>query len=264
MHRILVTAFSLFLFLQPSAQAQEQLRVAIEGFYPPFSEVGPGGKLAGFDVDIALALCSALKRECVLKQEDWDRIISAEGLNRGDYDAIIASMSILPDRRTKFAFTKKYYTTPARFVGERNRSFNFGLSGRRWQGMENLIVGVQSNTTEAHYLGDHPTGIGTIRSFKTLPLALDQLVSGNIDLVFADSLALHGGFLSRPSGHDYTMVGPSFDDPRYFGEGIGIAVARGNEELVDELNWAIDAIRQDGTYDVIAQQYFEFDIWGTE
>jgi arginine/ornithine transport system substrate-binding protein len=68
------------------------IRIGVEGAYPPFSEVGPDGKLKGFDIDMAMALCAQMKAQCTLVQQEWDGMIPA--LQSRKFDAIIASMAI--------------------------------------------------------------------------------------------------------------------------------------------------------------------------
>ena len=89
------------------------MRIGVEGAYPPFSEIGPDGKIKGFDIDIAHALCDAMKVKCTLVQQDFDGMIPA--LMAHKFDAILASMSITPERQKRVAFSDKYYQTPARF-----------------------------------------------------------------------------------------------------------------------------------------------------
>ena len=92
----------------------ETLRIATDGTYPPFSELGGNGELTGFDIDIAMALCKQMEVECEIKQIDWDGLIPALKTNK--IDAIVASMNATDERRKSVTFSAPYYTNPGVFV----------------------------------------------------------------------------------------------------------------------------------------------------
>ena len=93
-----------------------KVRVGVEGNYPPFSKMGADGKLAGFDIDIALALCAQMKAECTLVQQEWDGMMPA--LNAKKFDMIVASMTITDERKKAAEFSDPYYSVPSRFIAK--------------------------------------------------------------------------------------------------------------------------------------------------
>ncbi|MGF1592522.1 MAG: ABC transporter substrate-binding protein [Kiloniellaceae bacterium] len=241
---------------QAGAQDMKKVRIGVEGAYPPFSEVTADGQLVGFDIDIANALCAEMKVECELITQDWDGIIPA--LQARKYDAIIASMSITPERKERVDFTKKYYNTPAKFVRKKGSGIEITK-----ESMAGKVVGVQRATIHDNFVSDVYGGTVEVKRYATQDEAYLDMVAGRVDLLLADSVALDGGFLQTDAGKDYEFVGPDYNDPQYFGEGAGIAVRKGESELLGKLNAAIEAIRANGTYKAIQDKYFDYDVYGS-
>jgi arginine/ornithine transport system substrate-binding protein len=235
------------------APAGEALKVAVEGEYPPFNETGKDGKLKGFDVDIAQALCARIAAKCELVKQSWERMIS--DLTAGRYDMVVSSMSITDSRRASMDFTDPYYHTPAKFVARKE-----AFAGLDADGLASKRIGVQRATTHDSYLTDSYGSRAQITRYDTLGKALAELQAGKLDVVFGDAIALSTSFLKNGKGKDYAFAGPDVRDRRWFGEGIGIAVRKGNTSLRDRLNQALAAIHADGTFDRIEQKYFTFKI----
>lgn len=238
-----------------TAKDWTKIRIGVEGAYPPFSSVTPEGKLEGFDIDIAMALCEEMGAECELVQQDWDGIIPA--LLAKKYDAIVASMSITEERKKKVAFTNKYYKTPAKFV--RKKGSDIEISPEALSGKS---VGVQRATTHDNFVSGEFGDAVDIKRYATQDEAYMDAVAGRLDLLLADSVAMDDGFLKSDAGADFEFVGPDYNDPKYFGEGSGIAIRKGDEDLVEKFNAAIDAIRASGKYKEIQDKYFDFDVYG--
>lgn len=237
-----------------AADAPKKLRLGVEGGYPPFSEVGPDGKLKGFDIDIANALCAQMKADCTLVQSTFDAMIPS--LQARKFDAVIASMSITPERQKAVAFSNKYYQTPARLVVKTGTKLDVtpeGLKGKR--------IGVQRSTIHDRYATDTFKTAEIARYGKQDEVFLD-LAAGRIDAVLADSVAIDVGFLKTPQGKAFAFTGPVYDDAKYFGIGAGIALRKGDTALLAQLNDALRAIRADGTYKKIQDKYFDFDVYG--
>jgi len=233
----------------------KKVKIGTEGAYPPFNSIDANGELVGFDVDIAKALCKAANFDCEFVVQDWDGII--DGLNAKKYDAIIASMSITEERKKVVDFTAKYYNTPAKFVAKKGAGLDV-----TYDSLDGKAVGVQRATIHENFLRDNFKGVD-VRVYATQDEANADLVSGRVDLVMADSVALLEGFLNTPEGGDFEFVGPDYNEPKWHGDGAGIAVRKGEPELLDALNAAIATIVKDGTYKAINDKYFAFDVYGS-
>ena len=257
MHRRHIATLALLLAGAASAFAQspdwKKIRIAVEGAYPPFSEVGPDGRIKGFDIDIANALCADLKAQCTFVQQEFDGMIPA--LNARKFDAVIASMSITEERKRSVAFSDKYYATPARLVARKGTPLAATVAG-----MKGKRIGVQRSTTHDRFATDTFKDSEIVRYTGQDQVFLD-LQSGRVDAVLADAVAVDSGFLKRAPGKDFAFFGPPFTDPKYFGSGAGVAVRKGDADLVAKLNQAIKDIRANGTYDRIAKQYFDFNVY---
>ena len=253
--RLLTTAFLAGVFTL-SAQAGDKVRIGVEGAYPPFSEMTPEGELKGFDIDIANALCDAMGAECELIPQDWDGIIPA--LLAKKYDAIIASMSITEERKEKVAFTNKYYNTPGKFAKPKSSDVEITA-----ESLDGKVVGLQRATIYDNFIEAEFPGV-ELKRYGTQDEAYLDAAAGRVDLLMADSVAMQDGFLGTEQGADWEFVGPGYSDPKYFGEGAGIAVRKEDTDLVEKLNAALAEIRSNGTYAEINAKYFDFDVYGAE
>jgi len=260
MKKLLTLAFTLvvlaFTANMAGAKDWKKVRIGVEGAYPPFSAVSKDGKLFGFDIDIANALCKQIGAKCTLVQQDWDGIIPA--LLARKYDAIIASMSITEERKKKVAFTHKYYQTPAKFARKKGSGIEITKAG-----LKGKTVGVQRATTHDNFITGKFGDTVKIKRYATQDEAYLDAVAGRVDLLLADSVAMEDGFLKTDKGKDWEFVGPGYTDRKYFGDGAGIAIRKGDKDLAAKLNKAIDAIRANGVYQKINAKYFKFDVYGS-
>ena len=243
--------FMLTLIAATACHAQPtKLRIGVEGSYPPFSQIGVDGKLGGFDIDIANALCAQMHAECTFVQQEWTGMIPA--LNAGKFDAIVASMAITAERKKAVAFSDKYYNVPSRWIvkaGSQLVLTPVGLAGKR--------IGVLRNSSRDKSIGDTYKSSALVRYARESDIFLD-LVAGRIDLGITSSVVADETFLKKPEGRGFQFAGA----PLYLDEGVAVAVRHSDSALRDRINTAIKAIRADGVYRKIAARYFNFDIYG--
>ncbi len=258
MKKLIFSAIAAMMMLGAGSAMAEKMKVRMgtEGAYPPFNFIDKNGKLQGFDIDIGNAICKAANFECTWVTQDWDGIIP--GLLAEKYDTIIASMSITDERKKKVDFSNKYYTTPARFVtSAKNAKMKFSKDA-----LKGKTIGVQSSTIHENFVRDNFGKIAKIKSYDKQEQANLDLKAGRVDFVLADAVALDDGFLKTPAGKGFVFVGPNYTDKKWFGDGAGIAIRKGEDKLRKALNAAIDKIRADGTYAKINAKYFDFDVYG--
>jgi len=238
-----------------------ELRVAIDPTYKPFTYKTEAGEPAGFDVDVAKALCDELKSKCVFVEQAWDGMIP--GLQAKKYDAIISSMSITEERKQAVDFTGKYYNTPSCVVVK--SALNLGAEAANFKGKK---IGVlKASTQEKYAMGELKTAGATIVPYDAQDQVYLDIKSGRLDGTVADVVEVNGGFLSTPDGKDYACAGtriPVEFDAKYFGAGAGVAIRKEDTALRDALNAGIKAIRDSGKWKELAEKHVPgVDIWGS-
>jgi arginine/ornithine transport system substrate-binding protein len=238
-----------------SLAQDKELKVAIDPTYEPFTFKTGDGKPTGFDVDIANAVCEQIKRKCVFVEQVWDSMIP--GLQAKKYDVIISSMSITADRLKVIDFTDKYYNTPSRVVLKKDVKFTGPAS------IKGKKIGVLKGSTQEKYaMGELKTVGVEVVPYEAQDQVYLDIKSGRLDGTVADFVEVTGGFLSKPEGKDYQLVGPELYIEKYFGIGAGFGLRKGDAALKKELNGAITALRGNGAYQKVNDKYFKFDVYG--
>lgn len=240
-----------------SAKEWKEVRVAIDPTYKPFTFKTADGKPTGFDVKIAQALCDKIKAKCTFVEQQWDAMIP--GLMARKYDTIISSMSITEERLRQVDFTSKYYNTPSKIVVRKDIKSDGSAAS-----LKGKNIGVLKGSTQEKYAkGELSThGVNVIGYDAQDQVYLD-IKSGRLDGTVADVVEVEGGFLSTPDGKNYGYVGQPLRMKKYFGEGIGVAVRKGDKDLKKALDKAIADIRADGTWKKIADEFVPgVDLWG--
>lgn len=246
---VLALAAGLWLGAAP-AFADPTIRIATEGAYPPFNYV-ENNEPTGFEIDLGRALCEAMKASCSFVLQDWDGMIS--GLKERRYDAILSSMEITEDRRRRIAFSKRYYQMPSALIGPKGARSAADASRIDLDGKS---VGTTADSEFVSFLEAAYKG-AQIRSYANLDEANLDLLTGRIDYVLGDKLAL-STFLAQREGLSCCRF--VADMPVDRGEGVGIGLRRGDTALLEAFNAAIDAVIASGAYDRIRARYFTFDI----
>jgi polar amino acid transport system substrate-binding protein len=234
---------------RPESGRITTIRFLTEEDYPPFNFKCANGQPAGFNIDLARAICNELNLVCTVQVRRFNTLIDALNENKGD--AVIASLSITPQNRARVDFTDAYYRTPARFIARKetllDQTTPEAIAGRR--------VAVAAGTAHEAYLRDFfPETF--IRSYPNVETALAALRRAEVDLMFGDGVTLAFWLNGTGSGNCCVFRGGPFIESRYFGDGVGIALKRGNDNLRRALDYALFRVWEKGTYTDLYLRYF--------
>jgi polar amino acid transport system substrate-binding protein len=243
---------------QPSPDATAPRRVVIrfltDSDFPPFNFYDEDGVLVGFNVDLARAICLELNTSCDIKARPWEELFA--GLKNGDADAVIAAHRVTASALKEVDFTDRYFHTPGRFAG-RKESPQVEMSPN---GLDGKRIAVARGTAHEAFLKaffrDSPLAI-----YENADLAREALAAGKADFLFDDGISLAfwlNGTLSRQCCE---MRGGPFLEPKFFGDGIAIAVPKTDPGIRLLLNKALDRVRASGRFDELVQRYFPVRIY---
>jgi polar amino acid transport system substrate-binding protein len=237
----LIIAAAAFVALTTAGHAQA-VRIATEGAYAPWNFLDDTGKVAGFEIELGDELCKRAALECTWVVNEWDTIIP--NLIAGNYDAIMAGMSITEERQQTIDFSENYFPPdPSKYVTAAGKTYDF-------DNLQGVRIGVQGATIQAAYAEENHKYGNTILSFETADQALADLNAGNVDIILAD-----GSYLAEViagSSGALEFVGPDV----IIGSGVGIGLRKDDDELQQKFNEVIAQAKTDGTLDALITKWF--------
>jgi polar amino acid transport system substrate-binding protein len=234
---------------RPDLTRIQSIRFLTDVDYPPFDYAGQDGNPIGFNVDLARLICDEIKVACTIQARPFDTLLDALNDNKGD--AVIASIAATAETRVRADFSDPYYRAPARFVARVDSPIGDVLpelvAGKKIA----VIVG----TAHEAYLREMFTQ-ADVRPYASAEAARTALKYKQVDLLFGDGIALSFWINGTDSGGCCAFRGGPFVDSRFFGEGVGIAVKRGNDLLRQAFNWALFRQWEKGSYTDLWLRYF--------
>jgi polar amino acid transport system substrate-binding protein len=232
----------------PDMEGISRIRFVTEDDYPPFHFAMPDGSLAGFDIDLARAICEELKIACTIQARRYDLLGAA--IDSNDADALLASLRIDAESRKKYDFTSPYFATPGRFVTAAKSNVAAtpeGLAGKR--------VGVIAKTAHEAYVATFfPKAKRT--AYPDRKAMREALQKGEIDAFFDDAITSSFWLAGTDSKACCAFRGGPYTESHYFGEGVGIAVKKGNRQLRTALDYGLAVLAQKGVYTDLYLKYF--------
>ena len=256
----LIHASALALALGGTALAQETVRIATEGSYPPWNATDADGTLIGFDIDVGNAMCERIGMACEWVSQQWEGIIPA--LLARHYDLIISSMSITDERRERISFSDGYVTDPVFFVAASDSQLHAATTLEEVQSaLVGKSVGVQSATVHADFLQQYFGDTIQISLYDTQDNIILDLASGRIDAGLAHRSSWQI-FFQTEEGTGFDLFGPPLTGSEFpvLGKGTGIGIRNEDTELLTMVNEALAAMKADGTMKALSEKWFGYDI----
>ncbi|MGJ0506689.1 MAG: transporter substrate-binding domain-containing protein [Methylocystis sp.] len=234
---------------KPDLSRLKQIRFLTEDDFPPFNFLLSDGQLAGFNIDLARALCAELEIPCTIQRRSWELLLPA--LDDTSGDAVIAALAINDDTRKRADFTAPYFLTPGRFVMFRDTP----LSAATPEAIGDRKVAVVGGSRHEAFLKTfYPEAERVV--FETTAQARNALRTGKVTAHFGDAIGLSFWLNGAEAGGCCAFKDGPFTDPRYFGEGVGIAVRKGNEPLRRALDYALAKLDRRGALGELYLKYF--------
>lgn len=224
------------------AFAEDKLRVGTEGAYAPYNYVNDEGKLAGFEIDLGNEICKRTNMTCEFIQNKWDSIIP--NLLAGNYDAIMAGMSITDERKKSITFSDEYKPVdPSLYLVKKGTQLDFDK-------LEGKSIGIQGATIQDGFAKEKWGAKNTLKSYEKADQSLADVMAGTVDVVLADGEFVRTAVAG--SNGELEIVGQK----EMIGGGIGIGMRPDDTKLHEKINTALAEIKKDGTLETLTKKYF--------
>jgi len=230
--RTVTTALAMLAAMSMTAfAAPKSIKVATDATWPPMEMVDANKKIVGYDIDFMNAVAKEAGIAVEFKNTAWDGIFA--GLDSGQYDAIISSVTITPERKAKYDFTEPYTSIGQILVVPKTDKISNKIAD-----LKGKKIGAQIGTTGAFEV-KKVAGV-ELKTYDEIGLAFEDMAAGRINAVVCDEpVAAHFALKKKEYNDKFKIVGKSFTK-----EGYGIVVKKGNKELVAQLNKGIAAVKK--------------------
>jgi polar amino acid transport system substrate-binding protein len=234
---------------RPDLSGLRAIRFLTDDDYPPLNFALADGSLAGFNVEIARAVCEELQVGCTIQARRWDTIV--DSLLEGKGDAIIASVAASPATREKIDFTQPYYRTPARFVARKESELRDATPAT----LAGVTIGVVAGSAHKAFLDAFFPRI-VEKTYPDTAALYEALRARSVDAIFGDGLSLALWLNGAASDNCCLFKGGPYTESRFFGEGVGIALRKEDATLRRALDWALARLAARGTYAELYLKHF--------
>ena len=234
---------------RPPAGAVQVLRFVTSDDFPPFNFLDSDGRLTGFNVDLARAICAELAIGCTIQARPFDNLV--ESVLGEKADAAIAGIAITGEVRSLLEFSDVYLKSPARFVVRRDTpEISFTPKG-----LKGKTLAVVARTAHEAYLAAFFPEVER-KLYPTAEAARKAVKNREVDAHFSDGMQLSFWLQGENAAGCCAFAGGPYLETRFFGQGLAIAVPREAIDTRNAINAALEAIYTKGIYAELYLRYF--------
>ncbi|MET0575505.1 MAG: transporter substrate-binding domain-containing protein, partial [Mesorhizobium sp.] len=236
---------------KPDLTGVKRLRFLTTTDFPPFNFLDGSGRLTGFHVDLARAICTELEilDKCQIQALPWQELDTALAAKEGE--AIIAGISVTAQTRDRYGFSRAYLQFPARFAVRSASPITEPLyttsAGKR--------IGVVAGSAHERMLRDYFPEVQVV-TYAKQDWVFDDLKAGKIDGTFGDGMRLAFWLSGSASGACCRFAGGPYLAPEYLGAGLAIAAGKDDPALTQMFDYALQQINVKGTFAELYLRYF--------
>ncbi len=227
-----------------AAPAAKVYVVGTDAAYAPFESQNEKGEIVGFDIEVVKAAAQKAGIEVKFLNTPWEGIFNS--VAQGDRDLLVSAITITDERKQTLDFSAPYFDAQQLIAVKSDSKI------AKFDDLKKLKVGVQNGTTGDEVITKlQGKDSANVKRFESTPLALKEMESGGVDAVVADNGVVVHYVNNNPDSKFKTISDTTFASEQY-----GIAVKKGNAELLEIINKGLTGIKADGTYDKIYAKYF--------
>jgi len=218
--------------------------VGTDAAYAPFESQNEKGEIVGFDVDVVKAVAQKAGIEVKFVNTPWEGIFNS--VAQGDRDLLVSAITITNERKQTLDFSEPYFDAQQLIAVKKDSKIT------KFADLKKLKVGVQNGTTGDEVVAKlQGKDSANIKRFESTPLALKELEAGGVEAVVADN-----GVVVNYVNNNADAKFKTISDASFAAEQYGLAVKKGNAELLAKLNKGLADIKADGSYNQIYAKYF--------
>jgi lysine/arginine/ornithine transport system substrate-binding protein len=236
------------------AGSNAALKIGIEAAYPPFESKTAAGQLQGFDIDVGNAVCAKMQVKCIWVENVFDGLLPA--LQARKFDLVNSAMNITSKREQIVDFTPPIYVVPMVMIARKNSGLLPNPDSLKGKRIGVLQGAVQDDFVQRNW---KPHGV-EIAEYADQNQVYADLAAGRLDGAVQEYQTAREGFLDKPEGRDYAIVGAPLEDSVTLGKGVGWAFRKQDAALRSRVSNALAQLKADGTLSKLSVQYFKRDI----